>query len=72
MNAAQAGTRTSIADQGFATIDEAAHFLGLKRSSVYKLMELQELTFAKFGKSRRIPWKAIRSYAERCLIGNAS
>jgi excisionase family DNA binding protein len=68
MHAAQAGTRTSVADQGFATIDEAAAFLGLKRSSIYKLMELQDLAFAKFGKARRIPWKAIRAYAERCLI----
>ncbi len=59
----------SIIDAGFADVNEAAAFLSMARSSIYKLMDAGELTYAKFGKSRRIPWTALKAYAERCLVG---
>jgi excisionase family DNA binding protein len=61
--------KSDLTADGFADAHEAATFLGLSRSSVYKLMETGELPYAKFGKSRRIPWRALREYAARCLIG---
>jgi excisionase family DNA binding protein len=58
-----------LIDDGFADVRTAAEYLGLGRSSVYKLMDSGELSYAKFGKSRRIPWRALREYARRCLVG---
>ncbi len=57
-----------VAD-GFATVEEAADYLGLSRATVYKLMEIGHLPYAKFSKSRRLPWKAMREYAARCMVG---
>jgi excisionase family DNA binding protein len=54
---------------GFADVHEAAEFLSMSRSSIYKLMEAGELPYAKFGKARRIPWRALREYGARCLVG---
>ena len=59
-------TDVTVAD-GFADVHQAAAFLSLSRASIYKLMECGDLLYAKFGKSRRIPWRALREYAERCL-----
>jgi excisionase family DNA binding protein len=58
-----------LARDGFATVAEAAAFLGLSRAKVYLLMDSGELAYAKFGKSRRIPWRALREYGNRCLVG---
>jgi excisionase family DNA binding protein len=55
---------------GFASVSEAAKFLHLSRASVYKLMGDEEgLRYAKFGRSRRIPWQVLRDYAARSIIG---
>jgi excisionase family DNA binding protein len=61
--------RSDLVDDGFADVNEAAAYLGLARSSVYKLMDSGALRYAKFGKSRRVPWRALREYARSCLIG---
>jgi excisionase family DNA binding protein len=53
---------------GFARVAEAAKFLGLSRAKVYQLMETGDILYAKFGKSRRIPRKALEDYAQRCLV----
>jgi excisionase family DNA binding protein len=66
MTAASAKKPDVTAD-GFADVHEAAAFLSMSRASIYKLMECGDLLYAKFGKSRRIPWRALREYAERCL-----
>ena len=50
-------------------LPEAAKFLSLSRAKVYAMMDQGELVFCKFGKSRRIPRRALREYAERCLVG---
>jgi excisionase family DNA binding protein len=59
----------TLVDEGFATVVEAAEFLRLSRAKVYLLMDARELSYAKFGKSRRVPRRALREYAERCLVG---
>jgi excisionase family DNA binding protein len=61
--------KADLTADGFADVQQAAEFLGLKRSSIYKLMESGDLKYAKFGKARRIPWRALREYGERCLVG---
>ena len=49
----------------YATIIEAGLYLNLGRTAVYSLMDNNELAHAKFGRLRRIPWDALREYAER-------
>jgi excisionase family DNA binding protein len=64
-----AAKKASLTAEGFADVPEAAEFLGLSRSTIYKLMEDGSLPYAKFGKARRIPWRAVREYGDRCLVG---
>jgi excisionase family DNA binding protein len=58
----------SLIEDGFETVPEAAKFLSVSRAKVYAMMEQGELAYCKFGKSRRIPRRALREYAERCLV----
>jgi len=51
--------------EGLLTIKQAAEFLQLGESTLYKLMEAGKLPFHKLGKSRRIPKVALRIYAEK-------
>jgi excisionase family DNA binding protein len=69
MKASSIPERPTLSQDGFETVREAATFLSIGRSTLYKLMEAGDLPYAKFGKARRIPWRALRAYAERCLIG---
>jgi excisionase family DNA binding protein len=62
-------TKVVLTAEGFADIPAAVDFLSVSRATVYKLMDIGELPYAKFGKSRRIPWAALREYASRCLVG---
>ncbi len=50
---------------GLVTIKEASEYLGLKRSTIYSIMDRAELPYCKMGKSRRIPRRALRLYAEK-------
>jgi excisionase family DNA binding protein len=65
MNPKPAGLATN---DGLATIRQAEEFLAVSRSTLYVLMDKGELPYAKIGKSRRIPWKALREFAQRCLV----
>ncbi len=57
-----------VAD-GLMTVKECAEFLHLSRSTVYELMNAGELCFAKLGRSRRIPRRAVIELAARQLRG---
>ena len=67
-NPAAGGPPTVVGD-GFVGVAQAGEFLGLSRAKLYQLMDNQELIYAKFGKARRIPRRALVEYANRCLIG---
>jgi excisionase family DNA binding protein len=62
------GPGRQILQDGFATVAEAAKYLGLGRAKVYQLMEQENLAYAKFGKSRRIPWRGLIEYSARCMV----
>jgi excisionase family DNA binding protein len=57
-----------ISDDGFVTVIEAADFLKVSRAKVYAMMDGQELVYAKFGKSRRIPRRALLELAEKSMV----
>lgn len=63
--------RTHIIADGMATVEEASRFLSLGRSKLYSLMDAGELTYAKIGKARRIPWQAVRRLAADALRGGS-
>jgi excisionase family DNA binding protein len=52
-----------ILDDGFERVADAARFLGVSRSLIYKLLNAGVLPSAKFGNSRRIPIRAVREWA---------
>ena len=58
----------TIFRDGFATVTEAARFLRVSRAKLYLMMDAGDLVYAKFGKSRRIPWQAIYALVERSLV----
>jgi excisionase family DNA binding protein len=55
--------------EGFAKLPEAERFLGLSRAKIYALMDGGQLPYAKFGRARRIPWRALKEWAARGLVG---
>jgi excisionase family DNA binding protein len=61
--------RLKVVADGFASTREASEFLSVSRSKLYALMDSGDLQFAKFGKSRRVPWQSLRAFAARCLVG---
>lgn len=52
-----------------ANVTEVAKYLNLCRSSVYNLMDTGQLPYAKFGRSRRIPWDAVEEFVESSMKG---
>jgi len=61
----------NLSTDGMCTVAYAAEFLSLSKSMIYLLMERGELTYAKFGKSRRIPRKALISLANQNTVGGS-
>ncbi len=61
----------ALVEDGLMTVAEAARFLRLSRSTLYAIMDRGELRFAKIGRSRRIPKRAVVELAARDLRGGA-
>ncbi len=58
-----------VVEDGMFRIGEAERFLGLGRSTLYRLMDRGELPYAKIGRTRRIPRRAVVALAARSLVG---
>ena len=61
--------REALVADGLLTVRECAEFLHLSRSTIYELMDAGELRFAKLGRARRIPRRAVIELAARELKG---
>jgi excisionase family DNA binding protein len=59
---------TDLVGDGFASVREASKFLSMSRAKIYQLMNARELAYAKFGRSRRVPWEGLRDFARRRLV----
>jgi len=57
---------------GLMDVHEAARFLSLSRSTIYVLMDEGRLPFAKIGRSRRIPRRAVIEFAAAHLSGGVA
>lgn len=66
------GTDQNLAENRLVPIQEAAAFLGVSRAKLYQMMDRGELAYAKVGRCRRIPKKALLEYAEGCLVSSGA
>lgn len=57
-----------IVADGMVSVQDAVSFLGIKKSTLYKLMTDKELSYAKIGKRRLIPRIALIEFAARNLV----
>jgi excisionase family DNA binding protein len=62
--------REKLMLDGLDRVEAAGRFLGISRSRLYELMDAGELPFVKFGRSRRIPHRALVEFAARHLCGS--
>ncbi len=60
--------RKDLASDGTCTIIEAAKFSGLSRSTLYGLMDKGQLAYAKVGKRRLIPRRALVELIEDHMV----
>jgi excisionase family DNA binding protein len=58
-----------VVQLGLMRVVDAAEFLGISRASLYRLMDVGEIRFVLFGRSRRIPRQELINAAARCLRG---
>jgi excisionase family DNA binding protein len=66
--AASPATTEELDDCGFVKVKNAARYLDLSRATIYQLMECGKLTYAKFGRSRRIPKEELFAFARRSMV----
>lgn len=58
-----------LVEDGMVTIEAAARFLSVGRSTIYVLLDRGDLPSLKIGKARRIPKRALLEYARRQTQG---
>jgi excisionase family DNA binding protein len=69
--AAEGDPRLDAVADGMASVRQAAEFLSVSRTTLYAFMDSEGLAYAKFGRGRRLPWKALRAFAAARLQGQA-
>lgn len=60
---------SALVSDGLLSIGEAMAFLSISRSTLYELMDHGKLPYAKIGRSRRIPRRALVDLAAANLHG---
>ena len=63
---------TAIVEEGLMRVEEVARFLGLSRAKIYALMDHGDLVWAKIGRARRIPRRAVVELAARLVQGRTA
>ena len=58
-----------VFEEGLMTVAEASKFLSIGKSKLYELMDAGQLVYAKFGKARRIPKRALVDLAKANMRG---
>ena len=61
-----------LVQDGLVTVVDAMRFTGLSRTTIYALMETGQLAYAKIGRARRIPRRALVELAATNLRGGWS
>jgi excisionase family DNA binding protein len=69
MNTTEAvSKREMIVADGLLNIEEAKAFLKVSRSTLYLLMDTNQLAYVKLGRSRRVPRRALIDFASGGLV----
>ena len=63
------GSTAEFLDDGAVSPEVARRFLGVSKTSFYAAMDRGEIPYAKIGRSRRIPKRALREFLARNLRG---
>jgi excisionase family DNA binding protein len=58
----------AVVSDGFVDVPEAGRRLSLSRTKIHELMDSGELAYARFGRARRIPIRALHEYAEKHVV----
>jgi excisionase family DNA binding protein len=61
-------TTAELLADGLQRVSEAARFLGVSRSLVYRLINSGVLPSVRIGRNRRLPVRAVRLLAEANLV----
>ena len=61
-----------LVNEGLQRISDAARFLGVSRSLLYRLINTGALPTVRIGRSRRIPIRAVREFAAINLVAASS
>jgi excisionase family DNA binding protein len=61
-------TNIELLSDGLERISDAARFLGVSRSLVYRLINAGLLPSVKIGRNRRVPIRAVRELASDNLV----
>ena len=62
----------SLVADGLLSVEEAMAFLSVGRTTVYELMDKGFLPYAKIGRSRRVPRRAVVELAAANLHGGSA
>ena len=62
-------TKENLVEDGLVSLTNAMAFLSIGRSTLYELMDKGILPYAKIGRSRRIPKRALIQLAQATLKG---
>jgi len=65
-------TKADLVEDGLVSLNDAMAFLSIGRSTLYELMDKGILPYAKIGRSRRIPRRALLQLAEATLKGGGA
>jgi excisionase family DNA binding protein len=63
--------RKKLMEDGWASPKEAAEYLSIGKSTIYDLLDRGAIPSARFGRTRRIPWRAIAAYCDESLPDGA-
>ena len=55
----------ALCEEGLMTVREAAQFLRLSRTRIYRAMKNGDLPYSLFGKARRVPRRALVMFAAK-------
>jgi excisionase family DNA binding protein len=50
------------------TVEEARQFLRVSRSTMYELMDSGQVAYVRFGRNRRVPRRALITFATSGLV----
>lgn len=53
--------------EGLATVEQAAKFLHIGRTSIYAMMNANELPHTRVRNARRIPWAALHKFSDDAM-----